>query len=518
MQESSPIFIIGVPRSGTTLLRVLLDSHPHIACGPETPWLCAHHPATVGSLVEYMSEDRHGYAKNFDGTREEVFAAARVFVDSLLSAYARRKGKRRWAEKTPENLRFLPFLRELFPDARIIHLRRNPLDVAISTSVVPAHRQGITPFNESRLGLFYGVSITNNVFNALLRWVYWDRMIVSGLTGVDVVPVQYEELVRTPEPVLRRVLAFAGEDWVPEMLNFMDAPHEFPAWEWGSADVVHYSGSARGITPERTNRAERELTPVDREILETLLRSVDSPVPIVPRARLANHPEVTSEKFVRFVSWYNSFAEPLGLDTLPLGAKHWEYPWLWMEALGQVHWPGKHVLDTGGSNSALPWILAMLGAKVTLLAANSDHIHVWERLRDGLSVPVEWRIAPTHVLPVPDSSVDVVTSFSALDRFADKSVALDEYARVLGPGGLLALSCGIGEPGMHFPPWFGTALSLSEFAGVVWKHPAFGNLAPPDCDPDDIPVFRYWHLHTHEHRDYVTAAAVMRRVAHAALD
>jgi hypothetical protein len=108
---SNPIFIIGVPRSGTTLLRVLLDSHPNIASGPETPWFCAHHPTIIGALVDYLCNVRHGYCQNFDGSRHEVFTAARAFVDTLLSSYARRKGQSRWAEKSPENLRFLPFLR-----------------------------------------------------------------------------------------------------------------------------------------------------------------------------------------------------------------------------------------------------------------------------------------------------------------------------------------------------------------------------------------------------------------------
>jgi hypothetical protein len=189
--SDQPIFVIGVPRSGTTLLRVMLDSHPNIASGPETPWFCAHHPRTLGSLVDYLIEDQHGYCKNFGGSRAEVFNAARTFVSSLLGAHAARRGKSRWAEKNPANLLFLPFLTELFPHARFIHIRRHPLDVALSTSTVPPHRKGVTPHNERSLTLFYNQSMANNPFSALLRWVHWENLIARGLAGADRLPLQY---------------------------------------------------------------------------------------------------------------------------------------------------------------------------------------------------------------------------------------------------------------------------------------------------------------------------------------
>ena len=509
--DSSPIFVIGVPRSGTTLLRVLLDSHPGIAAGPETPWFCAHHPRTVGALVEYLCGDPLGYCANFGGSREEVFAAARVFVDTLLSSYARRKGKRRWAEKTPDNLLFLPFLKELFPDARFLHLRRDPLDTGLSTSVVPAHRQGVTPFNETQLALFFGLSVKNNIFNAVLRWVHWERKIAAGLAGIDALPVSYEELVRAPEATLRRILDFVNEPWAPEVMNFMAAKHEFPGWEWGSADVLHYSELAKGISTGSVARAERELSPVDREILESLICSEDASADILPQVRLANVEELKSEKFTRLVNWINSFAEPAGLLALPGGAKHWEYPWLWFQALGKIYWPGKRLVDVGSANGPLPWILAMLGAHVTLIEADARWIPHWEKLRDGLGVAVDWHIAPDLTAPLPDACADVLTSLSALERHPDKAAAIDDYARLLRPSGLLAMAFGIAEAGMHFPPWFGVAVTMGEFGDVVWNNPAFVGHSHVEWNSGDIPAFQWWHLHTHEHRDYVTGAAVLRR-------
>lgn len=507
----APIFVIGVPRSGTTLLRVLLDSHPHIASGPETPWFCAHHPTTLGALVEYLVSDKHGYCQNFGGSREEVFRAARLMADTLFGNYARRKGKRRWAEKTPNNLLFLPFLTEMYPDARYLHIRRDPLDVGLSTSVIPAHRKGVTPFNESQLNLYFGQSVDNTLFNAVLRTVLWQRKVVTGLAGIEHLTVDYEELVRTPEAALRRILEFTGEAWTPEVMNFMAARHEFPGWEWGSADVVHYSQAANGITTDRSGRAARELPPVDREILETLVRTGSEADTIRPQIRLANASEVESESFVRFAGWVKAFAEPAGLQPMPIGARHWEYPWLWFHVLGKIHWPGVRLVDIGGASGALPWIAAMLGARVTLIESDPQWIPRWESLRDGLGVEVSWQITADLSAPLPDASADVVTSLSALERHADKEQAAATFARLLKPDGLLVMAFGLNEEGMHFPPWFGTAVSMREFEEKVWCHPAFGSQAPPEWNDGDIPAFRWWHLHTYEHRDYVTAAAVLRR-------
>src|SRR5262249_42877086 len=102
--DTTPIFILALPRSGSTLLRTLLDSHPSIACGPETPWLGAHQPSSVMALHQFLTESPFGYCRNFGVAPDVVTDACHQFVTSLLEGYARSKGKQRWAEKTPDNL------------------------------------------------------------------------------------------------------------------------------------------------------------------------------------------------------------------------------------------------------------------------------------------------------------------------------------------------------------------------------------------------------------------------------
>ena len=104
--DSSRVFVIGVPRSGATLLLVSPHSPPGIAADLEPPWFCAHHPRTVGALVAYLCDDPLCYCANFDGNHNEVFAAARVFVDTPRTSYSRRKGKRLWTKGSLDNPQF----------------------------------------------------------------------------------------------------------------------------------------------------------------------------------------------------------------------------------------------------------------------------------------------------------------------------------------------------------------------------------------------------------------------------
>ena len=70
-----PIFIFGVPRSGTTLLRTILNCHPHIACGPEAPWLANHLPQSVMAMQEMLVHGQHSYCEGFQVPAGEVYSA-----------------------------------------------------------------------------------------------------------------------------------------------------------------------------------------------------------------------------------------------------------------------------------------------------------------------------------------------------------------------------------------------------------------------------------------------------------
>src|SRR3954452_21219642 len=141
-------FVVGVPRSGTTLLRLMLDAHPDLAIPPETPFL----PNVIGACREAEKEGRdpgrtairlvttHRRWPDFGLTEADLRAsmkaergltatdAARAFYE----AYAAKQGKERWGEKTPQYVKTMKRIGSALPEAHFIHLIRDGRDVALS--------------------------------------------------------------------------------------------------------------------------------------------------------------------------------------------------------------------------------------------------------------------------------------------------------------------------------------------------------------------------------------------------
>ncbi len=223
--------------------------------------------------------------------------------------------------------------------------------------------------------------------------------------------------------------------------------------------------------------------------------------------------DLADPAYAAFMRNLNAFAGPLGLHQFIDRSKVWEYPWLWFNALGRIGFAGARVIDLGSQSSPMPWAMAVLGAHVTLVEASPSCIPIWRRAKDRLGVRVDWVLTDSHRIPLDDGAADVVTSFSVIEHQPDKPGAVAEAARVLRPGGLFALSFDICEPdmGMTFPDWNGRALTLHEFEGLVWRHPALNAPEPPGWNLEDIPGFLTWHRTTAPHHNYVVGAAVLRK-------
>lgn len=210
----------------------------------------------------------------------------------------------------------------------------------------------------------------------------------------------------------------------------------------------------------------------------------------------------------------NMFSQRFGLRTFKNWSKVWEYPWLWYHALSKVNWLNRKVLDLGSELSPMPWFLASLGAEVTLVESDGRWIPQWERVRNETGLLVKWQIVTGEELPYEDETFDVLTSFSVIEHQRNKSLAIDEVARVLREGGMFAVSFDICEPkmGMTFPDWNGKALTMNEFEDLVWKHIAFdngtGNL---EWNLENIPEFIQWHLQSAPHHNYTVGAAILKK-------
>ena len=143
----APFFIVGSARSGTTLLRLMLNAHPEIAVPPESRFIVelweGRDEISASGFVERLAS--HGRFRTWDMpievVREELEGRARVtYRDAIavtFETYARLQGKNRWGDKTPRYIEHIPFLARLFPDSRFIHLIRDGRNVALSYADVP---------------------------------------------------------------------------------------------------------------------------------------------------------------------------------------------------------------------------------------------------------------------------------------------------------------------------------------------------------------------------------------------
>lgn len=255
----APVFIGGAGRSGTTLLRVMLDAHPSLAGGPEFKTT-----TDLARLYATMRKDEGilGAYRLGDGALERVF---RQFLSGLFAPFLAAHGARRLVEKTPHNILYLPELASICPDARFLHVVRDGRDVA--SSLVTMDWRG----SDGRK-----VSYVTDIDHAFR---YWTAVVAKGITDAQspalrerVWTVRYEDLVREPESTLRAVLSFLGEPWSDSVLRYREIDRSNEPLEDSSKQVREpLSTASIGRWRQTASAADRALfARVGGELLRAL--------------------------------------------------------------------------------------------------------------------------------------------------------------------------------------------------------------------------------------------------------
>jgi len=203
LNNTTPIFIGGLMRSGTTLVRAMLAQHSAIASGLETHWFDIDWPAQQARGGEPLRDYLHRIGEFFDIGAETVDAqmaaadSAAAFLDLFMGTVTQAAGKRRWAEKTTGNIRHLDTILAHWPRAVIIHVVRDPRDIFAS-------------FRRSKK--YGGITDFANLWCDYLGDVarFKDAL---PLDGDNYMELRYEALVRDPVGEMQAVISFLGEDW-----------------------------------------------------------------------------------------------------------------------------------------------------------------------------------------------------------------------------------------------------------------------------------------------------------------
>jgi Sulfotransferase family len=203
---ADPVFVLCNGRSGSTLLRFMLDAHPDLACPPETnlPALCAQ-LATVWSLIEGapLSQNRGDEPPVIP---EAAIAGIRATMDSMIGSYLQRRGKKRYCDKSLGTARFAELLVRVYPEARFICLYRHPMDVIASG--VEACPWGLTGYG---FDPYIATTTPGNAVLAIAR--FWADNVKAILDAEKRFPdrclrVRYEDLVTYTEETAARIFAF----------------------------------------------------------------------------------------------------------------------------------------------------------------------------------------------------------------------------------------------------------------------------------------------------------------------
>jgi Sulfotransferase family len=218
-------YIVGVDRSGTTLLRAMLASHPDLAIPDEANFRLKlsvepeqyeeANGLDLDAFVSALFADR--MFRSWGTSEEEIrmalrAAAPRSLSDAMRALFlhaARKEGKTRYGDKTPQAVMVMPRLSRLFPEARFIHIIRDGRDVALSH----IHTEGFIP-------------------SAAEVAIKWKTMIERGQSDGRILgperyrEVRYEQLVEKPEAVLRSLCAYIELDFQPSMLRYFERPLE----------------------------------------------------------------------------------------------------------------------------------------------------------------------------------------------------------------------------------------------------------------------------------------------------
>jgi hypothetical protein len=314
-QHKPPVFLIGTPRSGTTLLHQMLDHHPAFALPYESKYIPTFRAniAQFGDLNDpknrealiigierfmchaWMERVHEEWIPGLAAAAPELAKTAQPSlagcIDAIYNFFAKQRKARRWGDKMATFKRAMPIVLELFPDAKIIHLIRDGRDVA-----------------SSLLPLSFG---PNTAYVAAKKWrnAVEDGMQFAEKHPDKVYTVRYEDLVDDPEKYLREICDFLGEPFKEEMLHF---------YHTGTARVPRreiHGQLNKPVNKERAARWKKDLSPHQVRVFEAvagpLLAKLGYEV-VNPGAKVSPLDRGLGNLGNK-VLWWRPFTHPVGL-------------------------------------------------------------------------------------------------------------------------------------------------------------------------------------------------------------
>lgn len=196
----TPIFIVGMPRSGTSLAEQILASHPEVYGAGELP--------DIGNMVNHLSNKARTSIRYPESISDISESELNQLGDSYIELLTNKVGNEKYVtDKMPLNAIHLGFISLLFPNARIIHCTRDPRDTCLSCYFKSFSGEHSYAYSLDSLGKFY------RMYEQLME--HWNRVLPNPIFELS-----YEEIVENPEQTIRKMINFCGLEWDNACLNF----------------------------------------------------------------------------------------------------------------------------------------------------------------------------------------------------------------------------------------------------------------------------------------------------------
>lgn len=258
-----PVFVLGMPRSGTTLVEQILAGHSQVHGAGELGLI----PGVIAGLERWerhVGSGRH-YPDCVDDLSAKVVAGITDNMLKELQEYA--PEARHVVDKLPHNFESIGLIKLLFPRARIISVRRDPRDIAISNY--------FTDYAAKHGGMGFAYDLTwigEQLADHNLLMHHWNQLFPG-----EILEVRYEDILADPEREARRMLDYVGVAWEPQVLNFSELQRPVKtASIWQVRQPLYKSSLARW------SRYEAHLAP--------LLRGTNAPIQWQPIADMVTLP------------------------------------------------------------------------------------------------------------------------------------------------------------------------------------------------------------------------------------
>lgn len=219
----NPVFIFGMPRSGTSLVEQIISSHPDVVAGGERQEI-----SSLVSKLPFMEGVKGSYPECLTRLTPELIKQMLMGYDSFTRGLE--AGVTLVTDKMPENYQHLVFIRMLFPDARIIHCLRNPMDTCLSCYFQQFSGYHDYAYKLEDLGKHYSEY----------------KRLMNHYRDVDKIPfmeVQYEELVHNTEEITRQMIDYCNLEWDESCLHFYDSDRVVRTASYDQVNKPIYTGS-----------------------------------------------------------------------------------------------------------------------------------------------------------------------------------------------------------------------------------------------------------------------------------